>query len=99
VALQGFDPPELTIKAGETVNWINNAGFPHNVVFDEDDVPVRIIDIESIGGSPHEVLKSSQRNSSISCHIPTKAFEFIYGCEEGGMISLDWRKTQMFISQ
>merc|ERR1711869_127141 len=24
---------------GDSVTWINNRGFPHNVVFDEDDVP------------------------------------------------------------
>lgn len=39
---QGFDPPSITVAAGETVTWTNNAGFPHNVVFDEDDVPVRL---------------------------------------------------------
>lgn len=39
---QGFDPPTITVAAGETVTWTNNAGFPHNVVFDEDDVPVRL---------------------------------------------------------
>merc|ERR1712072_263425 len=34
-----FEPAEITIKAGDTVTWTNNRGFPHNVVFDEDDVP------------------------------------------------------------
>ncbi|DBA75771.1 hypothetical protein WJX77_001617 [Trebouxia sp. C0004] len=34
-----FDPSSVTIKAGESVTWTNNVGFPHNVVFDEDDVP------------------------------------------------------------
>jgi len=34
-----FVPDTLTIKAGETVEWKNNAGFPHNIVFDEDNVP------------------------------------------------------------
>ena len=36
-----FDPATITIKAGESVTWTNNVGFPHNVVFDEDAVPVR----------------------------------------------------------
>ena len=36
-----FDPANVTIKAGETVEWVNNVGFPHNVVFDEDEIPVR----------------------------------------------------------
>ena len=35
-----FDPAEVTIKSGETVTWTNNIGFPHNVVFDEDGIPV-----------------------------------------------------------
>nr|P00300.1 RecName: Full=Plastocyanin [[Chlorella] fusca] len=34
-----FEPSSVTIKAGETVTWVNNAGFPHNIVFDEDEVP------------------------------------------------------------
>ena len=35
-----FDPATITIKAGESVTWTNNVGFPHNVVFDEDAIPV-----------------------------------------------------------
>lgn len=35
-----FDPANITIAKGESVTFVNNAGFPHNVVFDEDDVPV-----------------------------------------------------------
>lgn len=35
-----FDPSSLTISKGESVTFVNNAGFPHNVVFDEDEVPV-----------------------------------------------------------
>jgi plastocyanin len=34
-----FVPSSLTVKAGETVTWTNNAGFPHNIVFDEDEIP------------------------------------------------------------
>lgn len=36
-----FEPANVTVKAGEAITWTNNAGFPHNVVFDEDEVPVR----------------------------------------------------------
>lgn len=35
-----FEPATVTIKAGESVTWTNNAGFPHNIVFDGDAVPV-----------------------------------------------------------
>eukprot|EP01024_Parvocaulis_polyphysoides_P039569 TRINITY_DN357_c5_g1_i1.p1 TRINITY_DN357_c5_g1~~TRINITY_DN357_c5_g1_i1.p1 ORF type:complete len:209 (-),score=44.57 TRINITY_DN357_c5_g1_i1:202-828(-) len=34
-----FDPASVTVKAGDEVTWVNNKGFPHNVVFDEDEVP------------------------------------------------------------
>ena len=36
-----FEPSAVTISKGDKVTWTNNAGFPHNIVFDEDDVPVR----------------------------------------------------------
>ena len=29
-----FDPKVVTIKVGDTVKWLNNKAFPHNVVFD-----------------------------------------------------------------
>merc|ERR1712066_615087 len=34
-----FVPDKVTIKAGESVTFVNNVGFPHNIVFDEDEVP------------------------------------------------------------
>lgn len=37
-----FEPSNVTIKAGESVTWVNNAGFPHNIVFDEDEIPVSV---------------------------------------------------------
>ncbi|GAC1618148.1 MAG: hypothetical protein NVS9B1_27340 [Candidatus Dormibacteraceae bacterium] len=30
-----FQPVKLTIKAGQTVGWINVSGQPHNVIFDD----------------------------------------------------------------
>lgn len=35
-----FEPASVTIAKGEKVTFVNNAGFPHNIVFDEDEVPV-----------------------------------------------------------
>jgi plastocyanin len=29
-----FKPKVVTIKVGDTVKWVNNKAFPHNVVFD-----------------------------------------------------------------
>lgn len=37
--LLAFEPKKVTICAGDTVKWTNNKAGPHNVVFDEDDIP------------------------------------------------------------
>lgn len=37
-----FVPSSLSVAAGEQIDFVNNAGFPHNIVFDEDAVPVRL---------------------------------------------------------
>jgi len=34
-----FDPASVTVSKGDSVTWVNNAGFPHNIVFDEDAIP------------------------------------------------------------
>merc|ERR1719224_250723 len=34
-----FVPDTLEIKSGDKVTFTNNAGFPHNIIFDEDNVP------------------------------------------------------------
>ncbi|KAG0628305.1 hypothetical protein M758_1G016900 [Ceratodon purpureus] len=35
----GFFPSSISVAAGESITFVNNKGFPHNVVFDEDAVP------------------------------------------------------------
>merc|ERR1719181_2106034 len=42
-----FLPDEIKICKGDTVTWTNNKGGPHNVVFDEDDIPDGVT-VESI---------------------------------------------------
>eukprot|EP00798_Chlamydomonas_sp_ICE-L_P008040 gene8040-1274_t len=37
-----FEPSTTTIKAGESVTFVNNAGYPHNIIFDEDEVPAGV---------------------------------------------------------
>ncbi|KAI8548993.1 hypothetical protein RHMOL_Rhmol07G0316500 [Rhododendron molle] len=34
-----FEPSSFSVASGEKIVFKNNAGFPHNVVFDEDGVP------------------------------------------------------------
>jgi plastocyanin len=40
-----YDPVNLTIKAGDTVRWINVSGGPHNVAFYGDKVPPGAADV------------------------------------------------------
>lgn len=37
--LLAFEPATITIKAGDTVTWVNNKMAPHNVIFDAASVP------------------------------------------------------------
>merc|ERR1719460_2006667 len=37
-----FVPDEVKICKGDTVTWVNNKGGPHNVVFDEDEIPAGV---------------------------------------------------------
>lgn len=36
-----FQPSELTIKPGDTVEWVINKVPPHNVVFDDKNIPTQ----------------------------------------------------------
>merc|ERR1712137_439676 len=38
----GFYPPSITVGKGEKVEFVNNKAFPHNIVFDEDNVPAGV---------------------------------------------------------
>lgn len=35
-----FEPAKLTIKAGDTVKWVNNKLAPHNAVFDANGIQI-----------------------------------------------------------
>merc|ERR1711939_181525 len=57
-----FVPDTTTIKSGETVEFVNNVGFPHNVVFDEDNVPEGVnadsLSHEDYLNAPGETVKT-----------------------------------------
>ncbi|MFB2922160.1 MULTISPECIES: plastocyanin [Aerosakkonema] len=40
-----FDPPKVTIKAGDTIEWLNNKLPPHNIVFDAAKNPAKSADL------------------------------------------------------
>ncbi len=52
-----FVPNEFSVSAGEQIVFKNNAGFPHNVVFDEDQIPSGV-DASKISMSEEDLLNA-----------------------------------------
>ncbi|GFQ03790.1 plastocyanin chloroplastic [Phtheirospermum japonicum] len=48
-----FIPQNFEVTAGEKIVFTNNTDFPHNVVFDEDEVPA-VVDVSNISMSKGE---------------------------------------------
>ena len=70
-----FDPPTVTIAKGESVTWVNNVGFPHNIVFDEDAVPSGV-NAEALGHE--EYLNAPGEKHTVKFDT---AGEYGYYCE------------------
>jgi len=56
-----FEPSELTIHKGDTVEWINNKLSPHNVVFDPAKTPAGLTNIshKSLVFAPGESFQTT----------------------------------------
>ncbi|CAI9296389.1 unnamed protein product [Lactuca saligna] len=50
-----FVPSSITVASGEKIVFKNNKGFPHNVVFDEDEIPAGV-DASKISMSEEDLL-------------------------------------------
>ncbi|KAG1661845.1 hypothetical protein FOA52_011612 [Chlamydomonas sp. UWO 241] len=62
-----FEPSTINAKVGEKINFVNNAGFPHNIVFDEDEVPAGV-DADAL--SREELLNAPGEKYSVSLTKP-----------------------------
>lgn len=68
------------LQAGETVTWVNNAGFPHNIVFDEDEIPVSAASANAVGVLPTSDLQFGHANvHSFSCRACVEHSSCILG--------------------
>jgi len=56
-----FDPSEVTVSVGDSVTWVNNKGYPHNVIFDEEAVPSGV-DAEKIS-TPDQLGEEGQKHT------------------------------------
>ncbi|KAF3446842.1 hypothetical protein FNV43_RR12022 [Rhamnella rubrinervis] len=52
-----FIPSSFSVSSGEKIVFKNNAGFPHNVVFDEDEIPSGV-DASKISMSEEDLLNA-----------------------------------------
>ncbi|XAR61599.1 hypothetical protein NMG60_11016064 [Bertholletia excelsa] len=52
-----FVPSTFSVASGEKIVFKNNAGFPHNVIFDEDEVPPGV-DVAKISMSDEDLLNA-----------------------------------------
>lgn len=52
-----FVPSEFSVAPGEKIVFKNNAGFPHNIIFDEDEVPSGV-DVSKISMSEEDLLNA-----------------------------------------
>ncbi|CAA3031291.1 plastocyanin, chloroplastic [Olea europaea subsp. europaea] len=60
-----FIPDNISVAAGEKIVFKNNAGFPHNVVFDEDAVPTGV-DASKISMSEEDLLNAAEETYAVT---------------------------------
>lgn len=60
-----FLPGEFEVASGEKITFINNAGFPHNVVFDDENVPAGV-DVSKISMDEEALLNAKGETYSVS---------------------------------
>ncbi|ERM96245.1 hypothetical protein AMTRI_Chr09g34720 [Amborella trichopoda] len=60
-----FVPSNFDVPAGEKIVFKNNAGFPHNVVFDEDEVPAGV-DVSKISMPEEDLLNAPGETYSVT---------------------------------
>ncbi|KAI3922559.1 hypothetical protein MKX01_006248 [Papaver californicum] len=60
-----FVPNNFTVTAGEKITFKNNAGFPHNIVFDEDEIPAGV-DASKISMSDEDLLNAPGETYSVT---------------------------------
>ncbi len=71
-----YDPPSLTINQGDTVRWVNNKVYPHNVVFDK--VPGG--DAALAAKLSHKALLTAPKQVVESAFVDVPPGEYTYYC-------------------
>jgi plastocyanin len=75
-----FDPANLTIKPGDTVEWVNNKVPPHNVVFDTAKIPNKSADLAK-SLSHKQLLMTPGQEVKTTFSEDTPPGDYSYYCE------------------
>lgn len=75
-----FDPAKLTIKPGDTVEWVNNKVPPHNVVFDAAKNPSKSADLAK-SLSHKQLLMTPGQDVKTTFPEDTAPGDYSYYCE------------------
>lgn len=75
-----FEPSKLTVKPGDTIEWVNNKVPPHNVVFDAAKNPAKSADVAK-ALSHKKLLMSPGQTETTTIPADATAGEYTFYCE------------------
>ncbi|MEH2404003.1 plastocyanin [Nostoc sp.] len=75
-----FEPKNMTIKAGDTIEWVNNKVPPHNVVFDPAKNPAKSADLAK-SLSHKKLLMSPGQKEITTFPADAAAGDYTFYCE------------------
>ncbi len=73
-----FQPSQITVKAGDTITWVNNKVFPHNVVFDSG-IPGGAELAQSL--SQTKLMMTPNQEFSVTIPADAPAGDYSYYCQ------------------
>ncbi len=75
-----FEPKKLTIKPGDTIEWVNNKVPPHNVVFDAAKNPNKSADLAK-SLSHKQLMMSAGQTTKTTFPADAPAGDYTFYCE------------------
>ncbi|KAF5194398.1 Plastocyanin protein [Thalictrum thalictroides] len=90
-----FVPNDFSISAGEKITFKNNAGFPHNVVFDQDEIPSGV-EAEKISIPEEDLLNSAGETYVVTLNVKGTYSLYCAPHQGAGMV---WQSDSQLIHQ
>jgi plastocyanin len=75
-----FEPKKITVKAGDTIEWVNNKVPPHNVVFDAALNPAKSSDLAKSLSHKNLLMNPGQKQTTTFA-ADAPAGEYTFYCE------------------